>query len=164
MLSGKRDSNSRPQPWQGCALPTELFPQLVCLRHFSKCAAKVLCFFEPANLFLVFFSFKAFFCPNRVFPFLANGLFQPLHGLFYRCSPVSFFPVPYRLSTKGLSNDTIHQHARWKPISLLRMFICVSFSPRVYLCQNEVPRAQRLWGHHKSLCWCHRGILTTLHL
>src|SRR5690606_33651543 len=24
--SGKRDSNSRPQPWQGCALPTELFP------------------------------------------------------------------------------------------------------------------------------------------
>ena len=27
-LSGKRDSNSRPQPWQGCALPTELFPQL----------------------------------------------------------------------------------------------------------------------------------------
>ena len=27
--SGKRDSNSRPQPWQGCALPTELFPQNV---------------------------------------------------------------------------------------------------------------------------------------
>ena len=27
MWSGKRDSNSRPQPWQGCALPTELFPQ-----------------------------------------------------------------------------------------------------------------------------------------
>ena len=26
-LSGKRDSNPRPQPWQGCALPTELFPQ-----------------------------------------------------------------------------------------------------------------------------------------
>ena len=25
-LSGKRDSNSRPQPWQGCALPTELLP------------------------------------------------------------------------------------------------------------------------------------------
>ena len=28
-LSGKRDSNPRPQPWQGCALPTELFPQAV---------------------------------------------------------------------------------------------------------------------------------------
>ncbi len=26
--SGKRVSNSRPQPWQGCALPTELFPHL----------------------------------------------------------------------------------------------------------------------------------------
>jgi hypothetical protein len=25
--SGKPDSNRRPQPWQGCALPTELFPQ-----------------------------------------------------------------------------------------------------------------------------------------
>src|SRR5205823_13762244 len=24
--SGKGVSNSRPQPWQGCALPTELFP------------------------------------------------------------------------------------------------------------------------------------------
>ena len=31
-LSGKRDSNPRPQPWQGCALPTELFPQT--LRDF----------------------------------------------------------------------------------------------------------------------------------
>ena len=27
--SGKRDSNPRPQPWQGCALPTELFPRTV---------------------------------------------------------------------------------------------------------------------------------------
>ena len=27
--SGKRDSNPRPQPWQGCALPTELFPRSV---------------------------------------------------------------------------------------------------------------------------------------
>ena len=29
-LSGKRDSNPRPQPWQGCALPTELFPHSLC--------------------------------------------------------------------------------------------------------------------------------------
>ena len=51
--SGKRGSNSRPQPWQGCALPTELFPRIsefsiICLvrcderiiapfpRHFEK--------------------------------------------------------------------------------------------------------------------------------
>jgi hypothetical protein len=27
-LSGKRDSDPRPRPWQGRALPTELFPQL----------------------------------------------------------------------------------------------------------------------------------------
>jgi hypothetical protein len=26
--SGKPGSNRRPQPWQGCALPTELFPQI----------------------------------------------------------------------------------------------------------------------------------------
>jgi hypothetical protein len=26
--SGKPGSNWRPQPWQGCALPTELFPLL----------------------------------------------------------------------------------------------------------------------------------------
>jgi hypothetical protein len=28
-LSGRRDSNPRPQPWQGCALPTELL-SLIC--------------------------------------------------------------------------------------------------------------------------------------
>ena len=33
-LSGKRDSNSRPQPWQGCALPTELFPH--CLELYNQ--------------------------------------------------------------------------------------------------------------------------------
>ena len=28
-MSGKRDSDPRPQPWQGCALPTELFPRFL---------------------------------------------------------------------------------------------------------------------------------------
>ena len=37
--SGKRDSNSRPQPWQGCALPTELFPRRA--RHSSDEATHV---------------------------------------------------------------------------------------------------------------------------
>src|SRR5574344_705591 len=32
-LSGKRDSDPRPQPWQGCALPTELFPRF----PFGEC-------------------------------------------------------------------------------------------------------------------------------
>ena len=31
--SGKRDSNSRPRPWQGRALPTELFPRRINGRH-----------------------------------------------------------------------------------------------------------------------------------
>ena len=30
--SGRRVSNSRPQPWQGCALPTELFPHFFFFR------------------------------------------------------------------------------------------------------------------------------------
>ena len=34
MKSGKRDSNPRPQPWQGCALPTELFPHTCCPPRF----------------------------------------------------------------------------------------------------------------------------------
>ncbi len=29
--SGRRVSNSRPQPWQGCALPTELLPRRHCI-------------------------------------------------------------------------------------------------------------------------------------
>ena len=36
--SGKRGSNSRPQPWQGCALPTELFPHLLRKFGFFGCA------------------------------------------------------------------------------------------------------------------------------
>ena len=31
-LSGRPGSNWRPQPWQGCALPTELLPQSVWIR------------------------------------------------------------------------------------------------------------------------------------
>ena len=34
--SGKRDSNSRPQPWQGCALPTELFPHVIEVAHYRE--------------------------------------------------------------------------------------------------------------------------------
>ena len=37
--SGRRVSNSRPQPWQGCALPTELLPlrssSLTAVKHWS---------------------------------------------------------------------------------------------------------------------------------
>ena len=65
--SGKRDSNSRPRPWQGRALPTELFPQMLkkfvvllaapqksklftrLAQKFRVGNAKVMLFFEPAN-------------------------------------------------------------------------------------------------------------------
>ena len=33
--SEKRDSNPRPQPWQGCALPTELFSRLRLFKNFA---------------------------------------------------------------------------------------------------------------------------------
>jgi hypothetical protein len=37
--SGKRDSNSRPRPWQGRALPTELFPRGTA--HITDCPTGV---------------------------------------------------------------------------------------------------------------------------
>ncbi len=42
MLSGKRDSDPRPQPWQGCALPTELFPQIlrICWHFWRRLGIK----------------------------------------------------------------------------------------------------------------------------
>jgi hypothetical protein len=57
--SGRRVSNSRPQPWQGCALPTELLPLIrnQGYRHFApvgfglapciKAIAKLPAEFEP---------------------------------------------------------------------------------------------------------------------
>ena len=42
-LSGKRDSNPRPRPWQGRALPTELFP------HFFNRGCKNTNFFQPTG-------------------------------------------------------------------------------------------------------------------
>ena len=43
--SGKRGSNSRPRPWQGRALPTELFPQLKTLLGSSVLMSAILKFF-----------------------------------------------------------------------------------------------------------------------
>ncbi len=36
---GLRDSNSRPLPWQGSALTTELNPQVVCLYYSTDASA-----------------------------------------------------------------------------------------------------------------------------
>ena len=47
--SGRRVSNSRPQPWQGCALPTELLPRL----HCCNLMFAVSCVFVRGLLFAV---------------------------------------------------------------------------------------------------------------
>ena len=56
MLSGKRDSDPRPQPWQGCALPTELFPHFKLLTRSTllQMRCKGNAFFKTTN-FLDFF-------------------------------------------------------------------------------------------------------------
>ena len=41
VVSGKRGSNSRPQPWQGCALPTELFPHYLLSFYFNASIFKL---------------------------------------------------------------------------------------------------------------------------
>ena len=51
--SGKRDSNPRPRPWQGRALPTELFPQNV--------SAKIVLFLGTAKKNHIFLDEKLFF-------------------------------------------------------------------------------------------------------
>ncbi len=58
--SGKRDSNSRPQPWQGCALPTELFPHILKVLHGAMTVLRVqiyvvFCFLQ--NIFENYFTF-----------------------------------------------------------------------------------------------------------
>ena len=56
-LSGKRDSNSRPRPWQGRALPTELFPLYF---SFQKRVQKYNLFSNYQNIFYFFFKFSSF--------------------------------------------------------------------------------------------------------
>ena len=46
-LSGRRDSNPRPRPWQGRALPTELLPQIYNQKFGSLLSHS---FFETANV------------------------------------------------------------------------------------------------------------------
>ena len=48
-MSEKRDSDPRPRPWQGRALPTELFSQFA-TRFSLKAAAKIRFFFNFQNV------------------------------------------------------------------------------------------------------------------
>ena len=52
--SGKRDSNSRPRPWQGRALPTELFPHYLSASIAMQRYALLL---KSPNLLLYFLVF-----------------------------------------------------------------------------------------------------------
>ena len=108
--SGKRDSNSRPQPWQGCALPTELFPQYVLrITYFVIASAKIGIFsFTPnfsATFFHYFFKLKTkllkinekIFHLNhlffRPFLFLDSRLSMKTACAFIRCKGLIFFTV-----------------------------------------------------------------------
>ena len=56
-MSGKRDSNPRPRPWQGRALPTELLPRSYSIKgsiSLNACA-KVLILFKHPNFLYSFF-------------------------------------------------------------------------------------------------------------
>ena len=56
-MSGKRDSDPRPRPWQGRALPTELLPHCsLCEKHSPECECKGTAFFLTCKLFEAFFS------------------------------------------------------------------------------------------------------------
>ena len=87
--SGKRGSNSRPQPWQGCALPTELFPQFWEIFNFQThpCQGCPLFHFLgqgcalPTELFPQFweiFNFQTHPCQGcPLFHFLGQGCALP---------------------------------------------------------------------------------------
>ena len=63
ILSEKRDSNPRPRPWQGRALPTELFSRIVVVLNLvgSFAGAKIEAFFYTSKFFHLFFSIFLYF-------------------------------------------------------------------------------------------------------
>ena len=81
-LSEKRDSNSRPRPWQGRALPTELFS------HLRNSALPI----PKFRKFSIFVKFRGLTKnnKNRRFLFFGAELFSLLRtqrwGIFYKCT------------------------------------------------------------------------------
>ena len=70
--SGRRGSNSRPQPWQGCALPTELLPRVFETVFVSFWDCKGRHFFITSKLFCekiqkkcIFSQKTGFFAQNK---------------------------------------------------------------------------------------------------
>ena len=107
-VSGKRDSNSRPQPWQGCALPTELFPQVCCNKYrcFLFAGAKIDIFFKISKDFGFFSCFfdekvqKHLFCSYKP-PFSGDLMYRFCISCWIRYSvdTVCFVPVRSRSCT-----------------------------------------------------------------
>ena len=105
-MSEKRDSNPRPRPWQGRALPTELFSQFSLLANplaslscpvFVVCVAKVGIIFELANLLAK----KIPFAMNFPLFFLFRLPLQPPQPRFHppHPSPRAALSLRTRIST-----------------------------------------------------------------
>ena len=84
--SGKRDSNSRPQPWQGCALPTELFPRYNgCKVRLLACNGQRFLHNLIHKCFLLFATKdlnRTFFCRADISFFLYKGCCNQRTGAF----------------------------------------------------------------------------------
>ena len=102
-LSEKRDSNPRPRPWQGRALPTELFSQFSLLANplaslscpvFVVCVAKVGIIFELTNLLAK----KIHFALNFPLFFLFRLPPQPPQPRFHPISPPENTVTPLLIS------------------------------------------------------------------
>ena len=79
--SGKRDSNSRPQPWQGCALPTELFPHIRTFVLFCECKGNL--FFLFCNSYYNFFYCSSYVSSNKVIYITIFRVYSFLSFIFY---------------------------------------------------------------------------------
>ena len=79
--SGKRDSNSRPRPWQGRALPTELF-RIIVVFH---CAAALTARTQLKSLILMHYFYCTFWSGKRD----SNSRPRPWQG---RALPTELFP------------------------------------------------------------------------
>ena len=98
-VSGKRDSDPRPQPWQGCALPTELFPRFFILVEgiSLNASAKVMLFSELANFLETFFRKKCHFIEKRPFSRPNPYDYGSLHSKNVSKSPMFRLHEAYRL-------------------------------------------------------------------
>ena len=108
MLSGKRDSNSRPQPWQGCALPTELFPQLVVLGISLNALQRYYVFSNLQIYSLFFFHLKHFFVLIGCFLSWLMACFNRCTGYFMvvpQCRS-SLFRVGFRRKACQMTQST----------------------------------------------------------